>query len=368
MSLAASLGPISRPRRPWRRAPRALAAGRLTVGFLGGSITAPHTGTRWPEPFTAWLADRFPGVRLVVENAAIGATGSDLGAFRAAPEIIARGCDLVFVEYAVNDYGTAAVRRQRTREGTVRQLLAAGIDVVFVYTFCPEMLPDMEAGRVPATIAEFEALAEHYGIGSVWVGAHALQEVRRGRLAWSDWLPDGLHPDQRGSLLYAEAVIDFCAAALTRAEAAPGDAPRPLPPALEAGCWENVSLLALDAPELTGPWTLRRWTACAGVDRALVCTVPGAGLRLAFAGRGLVLGFSFGRLSSEVRYRVDGGAWQVTARDRPAWCGDHGWYRPTCVADDLPPGRHQFELETLDVPFEGGRGTVTVLALLGLIH
>lgn len=366
MSPLPALGPVSHHRGPWARTRAALAGGRLTVGFLGGSITAPHTGTRWPEPFAAWLADRFPDVRLSVENAAIGATGSDLGTFRTGPEIVARGCDLVFVEYAVNDHGTAPARRGRTREGTVRQLRAAGIDVVLVHTFCPEMLPDMEAGRVPASVAEFEALADHYGLDSVWVGWHALQEVRRGRLAWSDWLPDGLHPEQRGSLLYAEAVIAHCTAALAGPPAIP--APAALPPPLDPGCWEAVSAVALDTPDLDGRWMLRRWTACAGVDRVLVSTVPGASLRLAFEGRGLVLGFSFGRLSSEVRYRVDGGAWQITARERPAWCGDHGWYRPTCVADDLPPGRHQFELETLDVPLETGHGTVTALALLGIIH
>lgn len=366
MSAQPDLGPVSRHRGPWSRTRAALEAGRLKVGFLGGSITAPHTGTRWPEPFTAWLAEIYPGVRLVVENAAIGATGSDLGALRAGPEIVARGCDLVFVEYAVNDHGTTPARRRRTREGTVRQLLAAGIDVVLVYTFCPEMLPDLDAGSVPASVAEFETLADHYGLDSVWVGWHALQAVRRGRLAWSDWLPDGLHPEQRGSLLYAEAVIAHCTAALSSAPATPR--PVALPPVLDVGCWEQVSLIGLDRPELTGPWTLRRWMACAGVERVLLSTVPGARLRLAFEGRGLVLGFSFGRLSSEVRYRVDGGAWQVTARERPAWCGDHGWYRPTCVADDLPPGRHEFEFETLEVPIEGGRGTVTALALLGSIH
>jgi hypothetical protein len=369
MNPPAALGPVLRHRRPLTRARAAAAAGRLSVGFLGGSITAPKTGTRWPEPFTGWLAARLPEVRLIVENAALGATGSDLAAFRAQPEVIARGCDLVFVEYAVNDFGTPTSRRNRTREGVLRQLIASGADVVLVYTFSAEMLPDMQAGRVPSSIAEFEALAEHYGLGSVWMGLHAWSEVGRGLMTWSEWLPDGLHPEERGSLSYAQSVIAFCAAEWGQASPAAAWLGRPaLPPPLHGGAWEKTSALDLDTPTLTGPWTLRRWFTCLGMDRALTTSVPGARLLCEFEGRGLVVGFDFGRLASEVRYRVDGGEWQQTTRDRPDWCGDSGWYRPTVVADDLPPGRHTFELETLDVSVPRGRGTVTTIGLLGVIH
>ena len=51
-------------------------------------------------------------------------------------------------------------------------------------------------------------------IGSVWMGLHALREVRRGLLTWEEWLPDGLHPENRGSLVYAHSVTAFLAEAL----------------------------------------------------------------------------------------------------------------------------------------------------------
>lgn len=369
MSDQDALGPVLRHRRPLTRTRAAIAAGRLTVGFLGGSITAPKTGTRWPEPFAGWLAARFPHTRMVLENAALGATGSDLAAFRAQPEVIARGCDLVFVEYAVNDQGTTTARRTRTREGVLRQLIAAGADVVLVHTFCAEMLPEMEAGCVPPSVAEFEALAEHYGLGSVWMGLHAWRDVRRGLMTWSEWLPDGLHPEERGSLSYAQSVIAFCEAELAQARTSAQWLARPaLPPALHPGAWERTSWIDLATPTLGGPWSLRRWFTCLGMERALTTSVPGATLRCEFEGRGLVVGFDFGRLASEVRYRIDGGEWQQTQRDRPDWCGDSGWYRPTVVADDLQGGHHGFELETLAVPVPRGRGTITTIGLLGVIH
>jgi lysophospholipase L1-like esterase len=369
VNAADALGPVLRHRRSLNRSRAALANGRLTLGFIGGSITAPKTGTRWPEPFAAWVAQRFPQVRLVVENAALGATGSDLGAFRAEPEIIARECDLVLVEYAVNDFGQPTERRNRTREGLLRQLLAAGCDVVFVYTFCPEMLPDMQAGRVPASVAEFEALADHYGVGSVWMALQSWREVERGLLTWSEWLPDGLHPENRGSLSYAQSVIAFCEAEWGTASAAAAWLNRPaLPAALTPGCWDRVSRLPLAEVTFTSPWSLRRWSGCLGMTQALHTTVPGAALNFSFTGRGLLLGFDFGRLSAELRYRVDGGAWEETKRDRPAWAGDSGWFRPTLVADSLAPGVHAFELQTQAVPVAGGCGTVTTLGLIGIIH
>lgn len=369
MNVSDALGPVLRPRRSLPRSRAALAAGRLSLGFIGGSITAPKTGTRWPEPFAAWVAQRFPQARLTIENAALGATGSDLGAFRVAPEIIARSCDLVFVEYAVNDLGQPTERRNRTREGLLRQLLAAGCDVVLVYTFGPEMLADMQAGRVPSSIAEFEALADHYGIGSVWMALHSWQEVNRGLMTWAEWLPDGLHPENRGSLSYAQSVIAFCEAAWGGAVAAPAWLGRPaLPAPAHSGCWDQVSLLPLGQVAIAAPWTLRRWFTCLGMTQALHTTVPGAALKISFDGRGLLLGFDFGRLSGEVRYRVDGGPWQETVRDRPAWAGDSGWFRPTLVADALSAGAHELELQTVAVPVTGGCGTVTTLGLVGVIH
>ena len=127
-------------------------------------------------------------------------------------------------------------------------------------------------------------------------------------------------------------------------------------------------MLPLDNVACSGPWTLRRWFHCAGMAQALHTSAAGAGLRIAFDGRGIVLGFAFGRSSGEVRYRLDGGDWTSTRRDRPAWCDDGGWYRPTVIADDLPAGRHVLELETLRAHAEDVQGTTTTIGLVGVIR
>jgi len=186
----------------------ALARGVARIGFIGGSITDGSVDYNWPDALMAWLVDAFPAARFYVENAAMGATGSEWAVFRADRDLIDVGCDVVFVEYAVNDSGESPVKRRRTREGLIRKLLADGKrDVVLVYTFGQPMLDDMLHERVPASIADFEQIAEHYRLPSVWMGLHALNEQCRGLMSWEEWLPDGIHPQHRGSLSYAQSVI-----------------------------------------------------------------------------------------------------------------------------------------------------------------
>lgn len=141
---------VIQQRRPLANTWRRLKEGNLTIGFIGGSITDARPRHNWPEPVIAWFADRFPDARIIVENAAIGATGSDLAVFRAERELIGRGCDLVFVDFAVNDNGEASEKRMRTREGLTRKLLKGqSRDIVYVYTYCQEMYESMLQGGIP---------------------------------------------------------------------------------------------------------------------------------------------------------------------------------------------------------------------------
>ncbi len=356
-------------RKGLQRTLRKLREGVLTVGFIGGSITDGRSGETWPEPVLRWFVERFPQARISAENAAIGATGSDLGVFRAQRDLIDRGCDLVFVEFAANDVGEATEKRRRTREGLLRKLLAGqGRDLVLVYTFIQAMYEDMMHERVPATIADFELLAEHYGLPSVWMGLHTLHEVRAGLLRWEEWLPDGVHPQSRGSLSYAQSVTAFLEreffSAPSPGEILTGDA---RPPALDPNHWENALQVPFAQIRLQGPWMIRRWLNMPWMDQVLSTSAPGARLSFAFAGRVLALGFDFGAASAEFRYRLDGGDWVTVTRDRPSWCGASSWYRLSVLADNLPLGQHECELEV----FHGDRpectGTNCHLALIGVV-
>ena len=258
---------------------------------------------------------------------------------------------------------------RRSREGLLRRLLAGqGRDVILVYTFHQPMYAAMVAGEVPPSIGEFEEIAEHYHLPSIWMGLHALRDVMAGRMRWEEWLPDGLHPQACGSLSYAESVIAFLAAELqgTPAEttiSSGDDRPAPLDPRH----WEGGSILPWEDVRLEGPWTLRRWPHLVWMDQVLSTAAVGARLSFSFTGRGLALGFDFGTTSAEFRYCLDGGAWAVSQRDRPDWCPAGGWYRLTLIAEDLTPGEHTFELEVVHGDGLRCTGTNFHLALIGVL-
>lgn len=356
------------------RSPQALEQGSLTVGFLGGSISDGRTPYSWPEAVVAGLVAQFPDRRIVVENAAIGATGSDLAALRAQRDIIVRNCDLVLVEYAANDQTTPTEQRMRSREGLLRQLLGAGCDVVLAHTFCPPQYDDMIAGRVPPSIAEFETLAEHYDLNSVWMGLHALREVLRGDMTWQEWLPDGIHPQYRGSWSYARPVRSLLQEVLSRESLPPApeiELPPPpastLPSPLNPRNWETARPLDWSAVSWQGPWSLRRDPTTVWMGQVLQTNAPGASLSFEWEGRGLCLGFDFGTDCGDFRWRIDGGHWQAAELDRPDWVGIGGWFRTYLPAQELSPGRHRFELETLRASVPRCTGNRCTLALIGAL-
>ncbi|WFB35352.1 SGNH/GDSL hydrolase family protein [Kiritimatiellota bacterium B12222] len=350
---------------------KALSTGAMTVGFMGGSITDARTKNRWPEAVIAWINDRFPELRVGVENAAIGATGSDLAVFRVERDILQRNCDLVFVEYAVNDWDFDPQLRKKSREGLIRKLLRADTcDVILVYTFRQEMYQEMMSGIVPESIAEFELLASHYNLNSVWMGLYSLEEVKRGLMKWEDWLPDGLHPQQRGSLSYAQSVISFLEIKLKEVspdsvERAVGSMPLPL----RSDHWGETDLLSFDQVKTQGPWHVDRSCQLVWMDQVLTTSAVGASLQFEFTGCGLCLGFDFGKSSSEFTYSLDGGEWKFTHRERPVWCGDEGWFKLFHLADELEDGVHRIEIKVIHGNGDRSqwKGSNFKLAFIGII-
>ncbi len=358
---------ICKHRKGFNRTKAALKKGEIVIGFLGGSIT--EGSDKWPEYVTSWIIEKFPGVRVKFENVAIGATGSALAIFRAEKEIISKNCDLVFIEYAVNDLGASKEQRARTREGLIRKLLSQEErDIAIVYTFCQQMYADMMKDMVPETISEFEVLAEHYQIGSVWMGLNAFLENRNGWMRWEEWLPDGTHPGSRGSYSYAQSVISFLEKELmdnSNPEGIPSADKMPAP--LNIMNWENTYLVPFGDMKLDGPWTERRCENTRWIERVLFSCSPGSKLSFDINGRGLVLGFDFGKYSADFRYRIDSGEWVDVSMGRPDWCPDRGWFTTKTIGEDFENTTHKIDIEVIHGDKDNCKGTNFNLAFAGVI-
>lgn len=365
---------------------KAKAGGEVRVAYFGGSITA---APGWRVKSLAWLQQRFPRASFIEINAAIGGTGSDLGAFRVGQDVIAGKPDLVFIEFAVNDGSTPPEQIMATMEGIVRQIRRANpaTDICFVYTLSEPVVPDLLAGRCQRSAAAMEAVADHYGIPSVHFGVEVAKRITAGTLLFKGTKPepfdpavvpmlfstDGVHPlVETGHVLYA----DVLARALEAFEKLPGDRqPQPLGAALRPDHWEGATLLPITQAMLAGDWRrvtpdddpqakafARRmpilWKAeKPGASLSLTVTVPAtAGV----SARRVAIYDLLGPGSGVVQVKIDGGPPRKLPR-LDAYCTY--WRLATLSLGDLPPGEHRVEVTLLDekpdkraILFEKNRG------------
>lgn len=342
--------PVIRPRGSLKRTRAAVSAGRLAVGFLGGSITAgdPLVGgmdTNWPLFIHGFFQTQYPHLALSLYNAAIGGTCSLSGLMRVEREILAHDCDLVFIEYAVNDDGTGPYRH--SREGLIRRLLEQSRDVLLVYTYSHSMYDDMLAGRIPSTIANFEELAERYRLPSVWMGLHAFRQILANRLSWEEFLPESggrLHPYALGSHIYAEPVLTFLNKELTSASEETIPFGEGLPQPISPGHYQHIREIPPDNWELKGPWLRQRVLNNPWYDTEIRTDSVEASLTIHFTGRMLAAAIDFGRTSAVLHWRMDGGDWQEAGGSRQDWTPMRGWTMALPIADGLSAEEHVFEM------------------------
>ncbi len=321
---------------------RGISNGNLSIGFAGGSITTASNPANWPTHLRGWLVNAFPNVRFRINNAAIGATGSLCGLALAQKEFIDSKCDLVFIEYAVNDHSIDREERMRTREGLIRKLIAADIDVVLVYTYFSEMY-DNDSEQLPQSIADFEQLAEHYKISSVYMAKPVYNMVSEGMMPMNMWLPDGTHPQAFGSYLYASEVIRFLKSELAREDHTPMCC-NSLPEPLNTKNWQTFREILLDSVHTKGAWSIEKERALSWFDEKLYTCAFNASISFPFSGRGIALIFNYGKTSGMIEYRIDSGEWKKYAFERYWWVPEENFVNAVKFADDLTVGDHLFEL------------------------
>lgn len=335
-------------RSPLENTKNAILSGRLKIGFLGGSITEARVGYNWPEYVTKWCMNQYKDIRIQIENAAIGATGSELGVFRAERDILQRNCNLVFVEYAVNDYFIEPEVRKNAQEGLIRKLLKSGVtDVVLIYTFREEMLEDMVNQKVPSIIQELEELAEHYGISSVWVGLQGVKLMQKGELRFDHFLPDRLHPREYGSKIYGDVINQFLKNELEKIDLIADHKEKKIPMPLAGGKWEKAMLIDLGKFQFKAPWILYRSHSIPWADQILSTCALGAKIEFKFYGTDIYLFTNFGKLSADYEYCVDGGVWYSSGLTQEEWCDDFGWIRGNLLGGSLSQREHTIEIRNL---------------------
>ena len=201
---------------------RARAGETLTLATVGGSITEGALASRydecWAKRVSVRFASAFGDIRLV--NAGVGGTSSTFGYMRYGRDVLERipeedpdGLpDLVFIEYAVNDWEEAT--GFRCYESMVKEILSQPNEPAVVLLFSV-------AQRNWNMQTELQKIGERYHLPMVsmkdGIYPHLDKDYPK-----SGYFQDEYHPNSTGHLMMADAVVHLLQAA-DEAEASPED-------------------------------------------------------------------------------------------------------------------------------------------------
>jgi len=191
---------------------RATAGEKLNVVFFGASLTWGANATdpnltSYRGVIARKLEAEYPGARFHFWDAAIGGTGSQLGAFRLERDVLRRQPDLVFLDFTANDgIGSDTPESLASYEAIVRRVVAEAhapvVQVIFPFMW------DVQSGK----LAEMKRRIAHLKIAAAYHTAAgdavelAQRRMTEGKTTIAQlWPVDGVHPGDVGYELFADA-------------------------------------------------------------------------------------------------------------------------------------------------------------------
>lgn len=190
----------------------------VAIAYLGGSITS---ATGYRVQTVPMFRELFPGIKIRSINAGLGGTGSDLGVFRVKDNVIDHHPDLVFIEFAVNDFGTDSLIIGQSMEGIIRQIKRANpkTDICLLYTLAFPMVEDLKAGKTIRSARIMEQLANYYQLPSICFAPRVIDLLNQDKLVFKSadtvdaksritFSIDGVHPIFQGHLIYTATIHD----------------------------------------------------------------------------------------------------------------------------------------------------------------
>ena len=329
----------------------------LRVAYFGGSITEGGAENGWRGRTTAWLKKTFPDAAITEIQAAIGGTGSNLGAYRCDRDVIDFKPDLTFIEFAVNDSGAKADDTQRNIEACVRKIMRANpqSEIMFVYTTTKAIWDRLAEGKPYASRDVDEGIASYYNWPSVDIGTALAEAVMRAGGDWLKYTGDTVHPNAEGYAFCAQAAIDALSALLS------GDVPEqpvsyPLPiPMVDnvpesAHLYDAQPLCAENAQPDTSvlcDWKKLMLTLAGRWPTTIGANKPGAELVIPFRGTSIALYYMIASDSGLFDWKIDGGEWaRYNTFDHYALSFARAAF--VLLQDNLPQGEHTLTIRVCE--------------------
>lgn len=332
----------------------------VTIAYFGGSITAGAGAsngekTSYRALTTTWLKQEFPNAKIKAVNAAIGGTGSDLGAFRCQNDVLSQKPDLVFVEFAVNDGGAKEIRAKEAMEGIVRQIWKANpkTEIIFIYTTSKALFPPYEKEELPKAVKYHSEVADYYGIPQINVGQALYEKIKQENAQWETYLKDGVHPSDNGYQVYFETIKTFLTPSLQSTQKEP--APKALPKSLTQRPLENARIAEAKEAQASDGWQDKEPMLNRFFKSGAAGNTPGSELTFKFNGSIVGVFWVIAADSGDISWSIDG----APAKNRSSWdkyalkFNRKGY---TILADDLTPGEHTLTIKILEAKNEQSTG------------
>lgn len=304
----------------------------VTIAYLGGSITqgigaSDYTADHSPNlaylPLSyKYFCDTFAKkgeeqVRAI--NAGIGATPSTVGALRFSYDVAAYEPDIVFVEFAVNDFDSEEHRD--AFEGVVRHALSLESEPAVILLFS-------RTDQNQSMQYWMKEIGYHYDVSMISYADGVTYMIENGAMTWEDFSPDFAHPNDFGFSMVADFIAYFYDE-VDRLEAQ-GKADETYERELMYfGRYENAMLLTEDTytPTETGSWAAgsngskmtHGWKYAPGGDNEpIVFEFVGKDAYLIWPGSGYT---SYGKISVRTYYNGEKVDSQMINEYNGGWMG-----------------------------------------------
>lgn len=213
---------------------RAKAGDRMTLAFLGGSITQGSVSTQYTNCYAYlvfdWFVKRFPKTAFTYINAGVGGTTSQFGVARVNEDVLRYKPDFVVIEFSVNDDDTDFY--QETYEGLVRRVYGNAYEPAVL------LVHNIRYDNGISAEKKHREIGAHYHLPSVSMKTTIYPEVVSGTIRNREITPDDLHPNSDGHALVAEVITDFLDKVY--AQMTDEEAPVSMPAPLTANAYENA--------------------------------------------------------------------------------------------------------------------------------
>lgn len=177
---------------------------KVSIAFIGGSVTegagAAKITDSYADRVITYLKDTYKEAEITYVNAGLGGTPSALGVMRYERDVLQeleKTPDLVFVEFAVNDYQEPT--NGRAYESLVRRILEENEETAVALIFAVfQSKWNMQDTYIP--------IGEYYGLPMVSIKDAVNLAYEKEKLTDKEYFSDEYHPTSYGHKIMADCI------------------------------------------------------------------------------------------------------------------------------------------------------------------